>query len=429
MDKLVKRESGQALVIVAIFMGLIALGFLALAVDVGMLFREKRMAQVAADAAALAATEELSYGQASNEQTAANAVAKLNGFDTTLATYPATVTLSTPSTGNFVGSTYVKVVVSKPTHTVFLSAFSGIGATTVSATATAATSPSQTCVCLEGSSGQNLSISNGSRLNAPACGVVANSSSSNAVGVVGGSTLNAVSLGTVSSSWINSSNINNGGSITSTTKIVEGLSSGCSPTLPTAPFDPLCLGDPGGSYGTYTFGPLYSGGIVCYTGLTVGANGSTDTLNPGIYVISNGVLHFESGTNGHSNLGGNGVFFYLTGTASLAIDNGANVNLVAGGGTESDGTTAPTVSSYNGFVIVQDPGDSKAASLQGGSGTYINGALYAPSASLTIGNGSSATVTGGILAASLTVNGGGTLNVVAGANEGSSSSGSAKLVQ
>jgi hypothetical protein len=52
-------------------------------------------------------------------------------------------------------------------------------------------------------------------------------------------------------------------------------------------------------------------------------------LNPGVYVISNGELHFESGANNASNTGGNGVFFYLVGTASLVIDNGANVNLTA----------------------------------------------------------------------------------------------------
>jgi hypothetical protein len=152
-------------------------------------------------------------------------------------------------------------------------------------------------------------------------------------------------------------------------------------------------------------------------------------LNPGIYVISNGELHFESGSGGHSNLGGNGVFFYLLGTASLVIDNGANVNLVAGGATESGGASAPTVGSYNGIVIYQASGDTAAMSLQGGSSSYVNGAIYAPSAPLTIGNGSGATVEGGIVASTLTMNGGGTLTAIADTNEGSLSTGSAKLVQ
>jgi hypothetical protein len=162
----------------------------------------------------------------------------------------------------------------------------------------------------------------------------------------------------------------------------------------------------------------------------VGANGSSDTLNPGTYVITSGNLHFESGSGGHSNLGGNGVFFYLTGTATLLIDNGANVNLVAGGASESGGGTAPTVGAYNGIVIYQATSDTTAMSIQGGSSAYMNGAVYAPGASLTLGNGSGFTLKGGIVANTLTMNGGGTLNAVADTNEGSMAlSGSAKIVQ
>ncbi len=84
--KKLRDESGQTLVFVAFFMGLLALGFVAFALDVGALFREKRMAQSAAQAAAVAAAEEVGYGNTANEQAVANAMAKLNGFDTTLAT-------------------------------------------------------------------------------------------------------------------------------------------------------------------------------------------------------------------------------------------------------------------------------------------------------------------------------------------------------
>jgi Flp pilus assembly protein TadG len=427
--KLLKEESGQTLVIVAAFMGLVALGFLAFAVDVGALFREKRMAQGAADAAALAAAEELAAGNSSNEQSVANAIAKLNGFDTTLATNPATVTLTTPLAGNFTGSAYVQATVSRPIPTIFWRAFSHLTATTVAAQAIAGGSQSQTCVCLEGTSGQALNMSNGSTLTASGCGLVDNSSSSNAIGIIGGSTLNALTLGTVSSDWDDSSNINNGGSISSSTTIVQGITSNCAPAMPAAPSYSGCVADPGGSFGAFTWGPASASGVVCYTALTIGANGSTVTLNPGTYVITTGVLHFESGANGHSNLGGDGVFFYLTGTASLAIDNGANVNLVAGGATESGGGTAPTVGIYNGIVVYQASSDTAAVSIQGGSTTYLNGALYAPSAAMTIGNGSGAVLNGGIAASSLTMNGGGSMTAIVDTNEGSLSYGSAKLVQ
>ncbi len=47
------------------------------------------------DAAAIAAAEESTNGNTA-EQNAANAISKLNGMDTTLATHPATVTISSP---------------------------------------------------------------------------------------------------------------------------------------------------------------------------------------------------------------------------------------------------------------------------------------------------------------------------------------------
>jgi uncharacterized membrane protein len=117
--KILRDEDGQSLVISAIFLALAAIGFLSLAVDTGRLFDQKRAAQAAADAAALAAAEEVSAGDSSNEQAVANAVATLNGFNTGLATNPATVTLSTPTTGNYTGSAYIQATVSQPIPTGF----------------------------------------------------------------------------------------------------------------------------------------------------------------------------------------------------------------------------------------------------------------------------------------------------------------------
>jgi len=86
----------------------------------------------------VAAAEEVGYGNTANKQAVANAMAKLNGFDTTLASNPATVTLTTPASGNFTGSIYVQATVSMPIHTTFLGAFAhGMVTMPVSATAIA----------------------------------------------------------------------------------------------------------------------------------------------------------------------------------------------------------------------------------------------------------------------------------------------------
>ena len=439
--KILSEERGQAMIFMAVFMSLVMLGFLALALDVGFLFQHKRMAQAAADAAVIAAAEE--GATTANGQNAANIAAAMHGFDTTLATNPATVTLATLSAGNYstanvsasmtAPSNWVQATVAQPVHTYFLGAFiSSMKMLTVSASAVAAGGlNSPTCICLEGTTGTNLNLSNGSHVNAQNCGIVSNSTSTCSASAVGGAHLDSQSLGlatsTSASDWTNSC-VSNGAQMGST-PVVTNVPA-CSWKMPNAPAYGTCVADPvpNGGGNNYTVGPSAAGGTVCYKALTVNGNGNTVTLTPGIYVIHGGVLHFNSGG---PNLGGEGVVFFLTQGASLSIDNGADLNLVAGGNTTSSGGTAASTGIYNGIVFYQDPGykqvanetsadigDSNAISIQGGSKSYLNGAIYAPLANVTLGNGSNFTVTSNIVAKTLTVNGGGKLNATSANNQG-----------
>jgi hypothetical protein len=446
------KEHGQSSVLAVLFVAIIMIGFLSFAVDVGYMFHMKRMAQAAADAAAVAAAEEDSYaGDSGNAQAAANAAAKMNGFDTTLATNPAVVTLASQGSGSYsstsstgVPTSWVQAQVSQPISTFFLNAFGhGFGSFTVSATAVAGGGQSSpTCVCLEGKSGQDLNMSNNASLNATSCGVTADSSSGNAIGIVGSASVCAQSLSSVSPTWDNSGNINNGGSVCSSTAMVQGVTTACGPSTPAVPVDTACSSDPftqvSGGGVKYTVGPgstygtTQGGNTICYNGLTVNGNGDTTTLNAGVYVVNGGVLHFESGTNG----GGNGVMFYLENSASMVIDNGANVNLVAGGNTENGGGTASSTGAYNGILVFEDPGnggsdtgDTQALSIQGGASTYFNGEILAPLAAITLGNGSGSSVNADIVAQTLTMNGGGTLQVTPSANLGTLNLSVAKLSQ
>jgi hypothetical protein len=428
-------ESGQTTVVAAVFMALFLCGFVGLAIDCENLFHAKRVAQSAADAAAIAAAEESTNGNTA-EQNAANAISKLNGMDTTLATHPATVTISSPPTsGSYSGSTagsYIQVVVSQPITTYFMGVLNHRTTQSVSARAVAAAGQSSpTCVCLEGQSGMDLNLSNNAKMNTSGCGTTVDSNSSNAVQIVGSAALSGISIGTVSTGWY-PSGVNNGGSIAGGTKVVTGISTQCSPPLPTIPTynaaqctaDPLTHFGNGGS--TYSVGPgsTYSttqgasSNLVCYNSLTVGTNADKVTLNPGIYVINGGSLHFESGSGNASNQGGNGVFFYLVGTASLTIDNGANVNL-----------TAPTSGTYANDLVYQDAADTQALSIQGGSNTSFNGAIYASASNVTLGNGSGTAIDADIVAQTLTMNGGGTLSSSATSNFGTLNISVAKLTE
>jgi len=420
-------------------MCVVGLGFAAFALDVGSMFRQKRMAQAAADAAAVAAAKEKFVGNSSSyEQAMANAIAKLNGFDTTLSSHAATVTLSTPSTGTFQGAGYVQATVTRSVQTLFLSGLPGGKANmTVSATAIAGGGVSSpTCVCMESSSAADIFMVGGSKLNAQSCGIVDDSNSSVAVYMTGSSKIDASTLATVSTTWNTAGNINNNSSITPTTTIIQGITSSCAPTMPTPPsFTPSsCITDPGnnGSAVTtaFTAGPSTPTGSKCYNGLTIGSNSTIDTLNPGIYIINGGYLHFENNNQTVANYGGNGVFFYLTNGATLQIDQGSNVNLVAGGNTTSSGGTASSVgSSYDGILIYQDTSDSSAMTVAGGSNLFMNGSLYMPSAQMNFSNGATNTIEGGLVGQQLIMSGGAVLNATASAGQTSVVYTNPKLVQ
>lgn len=434
MKLLLWNESGQSIPFLALVMGTFLFGFLAIAIDGGNLIHKSRMAQAAADAAAVAASEEAILADPSNEQNAANAMAKLNGFDTTLAKNPASAPVTTPTFGNYAASGYVQVIVSQPISTYFAGVLKLGPTVTVSGRGVAsANMVAPTCVCLEGTSGMDLNMSNNAKLTATSCGVTIDSTSSNAAQIVGSASVTATSIGSKSSNWY-PSGVNNGGTIGKGTAVVQGIGAACAPPVPTAPAQSTysaanCTADPSTHYqggSSFSVGPnsnstytkTQSGNLVCYTALTVGDNNKAVNLNSGIYVISGGSLHFESGNSNHSNTGGSAVFFYLVNGASLTIDNGANVNL-----------TAATSGTYAGTLIYQDASDTNALSIQGGSNTSFNGAIYAPGAAVTLGNGSGTAIDANIAAQSLTMNGGGTLNTTASAGWGTMSTTVGKLIE
>lgn len=188
-------ESGQTLILVAVAMSTL-LGFTAFATDVGVLLHQKRLAQTAADSAAIAGAGRLGYGSAA-AQAAAQEDATSNGF--TSGQNGATVTVTpSPGTGSFTGSTYVNVTVAQTVHTIFAGLF-GRGSVAVGASATAGLLPSTGCVYVLAPSGNaTLSLDGSFDVSTPGCGVIVNSSGATALTFVGGSgTLNAAYVNVV----------------------------------------------------------------------------------------------------------------------------------------------------------------------------------------------------------------------------------------
>lgn len=412
-----RDESGNVMIFTALFMALLMLGFLAVAVDVGYLFHAKRMAQSAADGAAVAAAEEIVHGDSVNEQEAANAVSTMNGFDTGAATNHATVTL-TPGAGT------ITAVVSKPISTFFLGAFMpSMKTVTVSATAEAsANQASPSCVCLEGTTGTDLNMSNNAQFNGSACGITVDSSSNSpsAVSVVGSAGINALSLSTVATG---SPTVNNGGTLHST-PVITGLAAPCAPSVnpPALPAGITCYNDPISQYG-YSLGPnaLSSNGYngdytLPMVGATYMSNGkavaipnenatsnticynSLNLADAAKIVFSPGYTYYIKGdftTGGGASISGSGVTFEITGNVDIA--NGVTVNL-----------SAPTDSNNVPETLFYDMGTS--VTIEGGSNSSFSGLIDAPNANVIVNNGTNTTTNMDIVAKTLTMAGGAALN-------------------
>jgi Flp pilus assembly protein TadG len=420
---ILREERGQSAVWLAAFLGLLALGFMALAVDTGYFFHEKRMAQSAADAAAIAAAEEATAGDSGNMQTVANALAKMNGFDPGAASNPATVQInSPPKYGNYAGSSgYTEVIVSRQLPTLLLGVFnSSKGTLTVGARAVSGGGQSSpTCICLEAGSGMGLNMSNNAQISASSCGITVDSSGSNAVGVVGSAGINALSLGTVSTNWDNSSNVNNNGTISSTTKVVTGVAA-CSPSIaaPTLPNGTPCYANPIQGWtaqnnytGQYTLpmaGETVVSNTVCYTSL--------DTSDAASVMFSSGYTYYIQGnfsTGGGAPISGSNVTFYIGGTVNIA--NGVTATL-----------SAPTVNSVP-QTLFYVAGNT--VTIEGGSTSNFSGLIYAPSAAVTLNNGTGTTMNMDFVAQTLTMAGGATLNSYASTNLGTLNTSVAKLAE
>ena len=83
---------------------MLALGFVAFALDVGVLFRTKGTTRPAAKVRQWLRRKGPKTAQTTNEQAVANAAAKCTASTRRWGPNPATVTLTVPTTGNFTGS-------------------------------------------------------------------------------------------------------------------------------------------------------------------------------------------------------------------------------------------------------------------------------------------------------------------------------------
>jgi Flp pilus assembly protein TadG len=359
-------ESGQALIISALCMTCL-FGFIALAVDAGVMLREKRLLQIAADSAAVAGALELTYYPA-GVTAAAKAASAANGFTDTV--NGATVTVNTPPTyGPHTGvanANYVEVIVSQNQPTFFMKFF-GLTSMTPTVRAVAENGGSSYgCINVQSPNAAPAMLLKGSfQIDSPNCGIVINSNDpTDALEFKGnGGSITAGSVGVV------------GG--------MKGYHDGESNPAPISGIvpqsDPLSYLDasfptPTGCVagGTLT-GAVPSG---CYSGAVTVKN----AVLTGMYVFTGDVT--------------------LGGSVTTGVG-GATIDLTSGTLGENAGTTltlvAPKTGTFNGIAIMAPPTNTSTVTLDFGNATgSITGIFYMPGANLFLQDSGGGSCPGGL---------------------------------
>jgi Flp pilus assembly protein TadG len=375
-----RSEAGQTLAFVTF--GLAAfLAAAGLAVDMGYLRYEKRLMQSAADAAALAAATDVNLGNAGNYNADGLTVAQTNGFTNgvsntivTVSNPPATLPVSDP---NATSANAVEVQVQRALPAMFMKVF-GVTPTTISASAVATIGTSNGCMYALQAAGITIAAD----VNTPTCGVVDNGL------LTGAGDITASSVGVLGS-----------------TAGYTGVSSPGPEAIVQPAADPLAYLTPPAigactqtnftwTTGAGAIGPgVYCGGI--------SITGGTVTFGSGLYILTGALGLQITGTGGAS---GNGVTIYNSGTGAITFSGTGSVSLSA---------PDPGLSGLPAEILIyQDPADVAAADVSlGGSGNAVLiGALYLPTAPLTIAG----TLTPGanpiVVAGSITLTGTITMN-------------------
>jgi hypothetical protein len=386
--KRLKDESGQALIITALCMTCL-FGFAALAADVGIMMREKRMAQTAADGAAVAGASELAFGGA-QVSSVAKAAAGLNGFNdgangvTVVVNGPAA---GGPANGPHAGNPgYVEVIVSKVQPTLFMSLF-GVLNMTPTARAVATQGVSTGCIVTMGTDPTipGISVIGAANITVATCGIADNSPNpagdkKSALYLQGNATLTANSIGVVGGVQETGGSVNLPGATPGTGMIP--VSDPLAAKLGTAPPPTSCINVPASAL---TGTPLAPG---CYNAITLTSQNLT--LASGQFVFNGDIT--------------------LKGTSTL--DGTAGVQLVLYGGMNMGGSTTLKLNpndAYKDVVIWEPAPNASPLNLVGTPASDLEGIVYAPTAPLSLLGHAGAKIALNFVVSSLVLQGDATL--------------------
>ena len=410
-----RREEGQTLVLTALCMTAM-LGFMALAVDVGLLFRSKRNMQTAADAAALAAAQSYMWtGLTTSAQTAGKGASSTNGY--TDGTNGTTVTINVPPlSGPNTGSAgFVEAIVSQPVGMAFMG-ITGRNIVNVSARAVAATPTNgNACIWLMAPSGNGLNVKGAYDIEAPGCGIYVNSPDPNALKVTGNG-------GTTNAAFLNVVGQNSGNHTTQPTSdtLNAGVRSSPWGNLPGPSYPGDCTTPPFNTTSITTsneasFSGSASNNVICFSAsnVTIGNGVVLPGAASGVVYLFEGNVTIPTGATVQFGTGQVSPSTGCTTNCTFSHEQGATVDLAGTTSTINQASNslinmyapATQTSTYDGIAILQPETNTTELQIQFGSNNQVlDGYIYAPGATVFMQDNGGGVTAAGIVAGTLSEN-------------------------
>ena len=417
-------ENGQVLILVTIFL-LVLVCFVAMAADVGLMFRYKRNMQIAADAGAVAGAIASRYGGATSVTTAAQNAALANGV-----TDVSYVTVDTsPSAGYHTGAGFVRVTISQPKSTLFMRV-ANITSIPIGAVSVAGTVPNIACmIALDTGQQSTFNVQGSATVNAPNCAIHINSSSKEALCSTGNATITSPFIG------INGYQDKQGSCNGTQTNVSSDNGIVKDPYANIPWLGPTAKGGNGTCDGTHPYNPVtgtgYENTMTSVTSTTVLQSTTPAGVSATVYCFTQPVT-IASGTNLGTTAAcpDNATLTCASSSAIYVFENGvtfAGNSSVAGAIDIQGGNYTATTNqvsmyayaglsgTYNSLALMVDPsnttvscqpsinpitltsGSNACLEVQFGSGGFgaVDGIIYAPNATVYMqDNGGSTTVAG-----------------------------------
>ena len=377
-----RNDCAGGIFVFAALIAPIILGMAGLAVDTGLWYAAKRLAQSAADASALAGAFEFyrSDGDSDAIVAAVNLDALNHGYS---AANGDTITV------NVVNGSNVEVIISRVVPGT-LSQIIFPNQTVIKARAVAKAQINDTCLWATNPDADGaINVAGGASVNL-GCGVLANSTSSSGIDEDGNGCLTALEIKVVGGA---TGDCINPTAVSGIDPIDDPLAA-----LPAPDFEP-CTGGAAPNTLNGSIDYILSPGTYCGN-INISTSG-TVTFLPGLYILDRASLTI----NGQSHVFGEDVNFYLSSAAApsdnITISGGATVELSAGSGGELPG-----------ILFYQDRNTNPTITNQftGGATMELNGIIYSPNNSISFTGGSEFTESAAMIIAD-TVNFSGTTHL------------------